>query len=71
MGLCRDARLIAVLGTCWKEDGQITNEIRIIDADGRLIGRYAKRCLTYGEARGFKVGDTPLVHQVKVSRSAL
>jgi predicted amidohydrolase len=65
MGLCRDARLIAVLGTCWKENDQTTNEIQIIDADGKLVGRYAKRCLTYGEAKNFKVGDTPLVHQVK------
>ena len=52
--LCRDARLIAVLGTCWKENGQTTNEIRIIDADGKLVGRYAKRCLTYGDAKLFK-----------------
>ena len=64
MGLCRDARLIAVLGTCWKENSQTTNEIQMIDADGKLVGRYAKRCLTYGEAKNFKVGDTPLVHQV-------
>jgi predicted amidohydrolase len=64
MGLCRDARLIAVLGTIWKENGQFTNEIQIVDADGKLVGRYAKRCLTYGEAKHFAVGDTPLVHQV-------
>jgi len=55
MGLCRDARLIALLGTCWKENGQITNELQIIDADGKLVGRYAKRCLTYGDAKHFKV----------------
>lgn len=64
MGLCRDARVIAVLGTCWKVNGQTTNEIQIIDADGKLAGRYSKHCLTYGDAKHFTVGDTPLVHQV-------
>jgi predicted amidohydrolase len=64
MSLCRDARVIAVLGTCWQENGQFTNEIQIIDADGKLVGRYAKHCLTYSEAKNYKVGDTPLVHQV-------
>src|SRR5256885_17125380 len=29
--LCRDARVIALLGTCWQENGQTTNEIQIID----------------------------------------
>ena len=64
MALCRDARVIAVLGTCWQENGQITNEILIIDAEGKVVGRYVKRCLTYGEAKNYKAGDTPLVHQV-------
>src|SRR5262245_6798693 len=41
MGLCRDARLIALMGTCWQEIDHLTNEILIIDADGKLIGRYA------------------------------
>lgn len=64
MRLCRDARVIAVLGTCWQANGQTTNEILIIDAEGKVIARYVKRCLTYGEAKNFKAGDTPLVHQV-------
>jgi predicted amidohydrolase len=64
MGLCREGRVTAVLGTCWKEKGQTTNELQIISPEGKLAGRYAKRCLTYGDAKQFKVGETPLVHEV-------
>jgi len=64
MAMCRDARVTCVLGTCWRENGQLTNEIVIIDAEGKVVARYVKRCLTYGEAKNFKAGDTPLVYQV-------
>jgi predicted amidohydrolase len=64
MAMCREARVTCVLGTCWQENGQITNQIVIIDAEGKVVARYVKRCLTYGEAKNYKVGDTPLVHQV-------
>ena len=30
---------------------------------GKLVGRYAKTCLTYGDAKQFAKGTFPLVHQ--------
>ena len=63
--MCRRARITGLIGTCWKEDGRTYNEIRIVDSDGALVGRYAKRCLTYGDARQFAVGRSPLVHAIR------
>ncbi|MCZ6794087.1 MAG: carbon-nitrogen hydrolase family protein [Planctomycetota bacterium] len=63
-GLCRDARINALVGTCWKEGGKTYNEIRIVDPSGKLVGRYAKTCLAYGDARQFEKGKFPLVHRV-------
>ena len=34
---------------------------RIIDAKGALAGVYAKKCLTYGDAKSVSPGTTPLV----------
>lgn len=62
--LCRDARVNALIGTCWKEDDQTYNEIRIVDSSGALVGRYAKTCLTYGDARQFTAGTSQLVHDI-------
>jgi predicted amidohydrolase len=62
--LCRDICVNALIGTCWKEGGQTFNEIRIVDSKGTLVGRYAKTCLTYGDAEQFAPGTFPLVHEV-------
>ena len=62
--LCRDLGVNALLGTCWKEGGQTFNEIRMVDSTGALVGRYAKMCLTYGDAKQFAPGTFPLVHEV-------
>lgn len=61
---CRDTMINALVGTCWKEDGKTYNEIRLVDATGKLVGRYAKTCLTYGDAKQFTKGPFPLVHKV-------
>lgn len=62
-GLCKDAGVIGLIGTCWKEDeGKPHNQIRIVDRSGELIGRYSKTCLTYGDAKQFASGGFPLVH---------
>src|SRR5689334_14919300 len=61
--LCRDAQVIGLIGTCWKEDGKTYNQVRIVGADGKLAGRYAKVCLTYGDAKLFAPGTFPLVHR--------
>lgn len=63
--LCRKTKLFALLGTCWKEEGKTFNEIRILDDGGEQIGRYAKHCLTYSDAKQFAEGTTPLVHSVR------
>jgi predicted amidohydrolase len=63
--LCQEAGLIGLIGTCWKEDAEKPhNQIRIVDRDGQLAGRYSKTCLTYGDAREFAAGGFPLVHDV-------
>lgn len=62
--LCRDAKLSGLIGTCWKEGDKTYNEIRIVNSTGNLVGRYAKRCLTYGDAKQFTAGPFPLVHNV-------
>jgi predicted amidohydrolase len=62
--LCREAGVIGLVGTCWKEDRKTYNQVRIIGADGKLAGRYAKVCLTYGDAKEFAPGTFPLVHQI-------
>ena len=61
--LCREAEITALIGTCWKEPQGVFNEIRIVDREGRLAGRYAKICLTRGDAKQFEVGTFPLVHE--------
>lgn len=62
---CSRAKLVGLIGTCWKEDaGKPHNEIRIVDRTGALAARYSKTCLTYGDAEQFSVGDFPLVHEV-------
>jgi predicted amidohydrolase len=65
-GLCRDAAVIGLIGTCWKEEAaeKPHNQIRIVDRNGELAGRYAKTCLTYGDAKEYAAGGFPLVHTV-------
>ncbi len=62
--LSRDAKVNALVGTCWKEDGKTYNEIRVVDSTGKLVGRYAKTCLTYGDAKQFAKGSFSLVHRI-------
>jgi predicted amidohydrolase len=62
--LCSQNAVTAVVGTCWKEDGKTYNELRIVNSQGDLVGRYAKRCLTYSDAEQFAAGQGPLVHTV-------
>lgn len=59
--LCRKHKLIGLIGTCWKENGKTFNQVRIVGSDGKLIGAYAKRCLTYGDAKWTAPGTTDLV----------
>jgi predicted amidohydrolase len=62
--LCKKIRINALLGTCWKEGGKTFNEIRLVDCEGKLVGRYAKQCLTYGDAKQFVPGTFPFVHEI-------
>jgi predicted amidohydrolase len=59
--LCREAGVIGLVGTGWKEQGKTYNQIRILDAQGLLVGQYAKTCLCYSEA-DFTAGGFPMVH---------
>jgi predicted amidohydrolase len=64
-GLCKEAGVIGIIGTCWKEDdGKPHNQIRIVDRAGEPAGRYSKTCLTYGDAKEFAAGGNPFLHTV-------
>lgn len=62
--LCRKFGVVGLVGTAWKEEEKLFNQVRIIDAAGRLAGVHAKKCLTYGEAKHLSPGTTPLVFSV-------
>lgn len=59
--LCRKFAVAALVGTAWQEKDKRFNQVRIIDATGALAGVYAKKCLTYGDAKHVSPGTTPLV----------
>jgi len=59
--LCREAALIGLIGTGWKEKDKTYNQIRIVDAQGLLADQYAKSCLCYSES-DFTAGGYPMVH---------
>lgn len=62
--LCRKFAVTALVGTGWKEEDKLFNQVRIIDAAGALAGVYAKKCLTYGDAKSVSPGTTSLVFPV-------
>src|SRR6476660_4319329 len=62
--MCRKFAVTALVGTAWKEEDKTFNQVRIIDAAGALAGVYAKKCLTYGDAKTVSAGTTPLVFSV-------
>src|SRR5262245_8725811 len=62
--MCRKFSVMALVGTAWKEEDKTFNQVRIIDATGALAGVYAKKCLTYGDAKLVSAGTTPLVFPV-------
>jgi len=59
--LCRKYAVTGLVGTGWKEVDKLFNQVRIIDATGALAGVYAKKCLTYGDAKSVSPGTSPLV----------
>jgi NAD+ synthase (glutamine-hydrolysing) len=61
---CRKFAVIGLVGTGWKEEDKLFNQVRIIDAKGALVDVYAKKCLTYGDAKSVSPGMTPLVFSV-------
>jgi len=62
--MCRKFAVTALVGTAWKEEDKIFNQVRIADATGALVGVYAKKCLTYGDAKTVSPGTTELVFSV-------
>jgi predicted amidohydrolase len=62
-GLCRDASVVGLIGTGWRDEGgKPQNQVRVVGRDGNLVGRYAKTCLTFSDARAFAPGGLPMVH---------
>lgn len=59
--LCRKFAVTGLVGTGWKEQDKLFNQVRIIDAKGALVGAYDKKCLTYGDAKRVSPGKSPLV----------
>jgi predicted amidohydrolase len=62
--ICRKFAVTALVGTAWKEEDKTFNQVRIIDATGAPAGVYAKKCLTYGDAKTVSPGTTELVFSV-------
>lgn len=58
--LCKEANVIGLVGTGWKEKGETYNQIRIVSPTGHLIGQYAKTCLCYNE-QDWTAGGGPVV----------
>jgi len=61
--LCREHHVIGLIGTGWKEGGKTYDQIRIVDATGKLVAQCAKTCLCYNES-GFTPGGFPMIHVV-------
>ncbi len=59
--LCREYRVIGLIGTGWQEGGKKYDQIRIVDGTGMLAAQYAKTCLCYNES-GFTPGGFPMIH---------
>ena len=62
--MCRKFAVTALVGTAWQEQDKRFNQVRIIDATGAPAGAYAKKCLTYGDAKTVSAGTTDLVFSV-------
>jgi len=62
---CREAGVITLLGTGHKHLGVITNQARVIGADGALIGLHEKTVLTPGEADWTEPGRRLHVFEAK------
>ena len=59
--LCHKYRIIGLIATGWKQDGKTYDEIRIVDATGKMADQYAKTCLCYNESE-FTAGGYPMIH---------
>lgn len=59
--LCRKSRTVGLIATGWKQGGKTYDEIRIVDAAGKLVDQYAKTCLCYNESE-FTAGEYPMIH---------
>ncbi len=60
--LTKASAAVAFIGTSWKnDDGSVENQLRMVGADGEVFGSYAKRCLTYGDAKWARPGTGDLV----------
>ena len=60
--LTKELRLTSLIGTSWKNaDGSVENQVRMVGLDGMVFGAYAKRCLTYGDAKWARPGTGDLV----------
>lgn len=59
---CRQYQVIGLIGTGWNENGNDYNQVRVVDAQGKLLSVYAKTCLTYGDAKEFAPGPISIMH---------
>lgn len=59
---CRQHQVIGLIGTGWNENGKDYNQVRVVDAQGKLVSVYAKTCLTYGDAKEFAPGPISMMH---------
>ncbi len=59
---CRRYRVVGLIGTGWNENGKDYNQVRVVDAHGKLVSVYAKTCLTYGDTQEFAPGPISMLH---------
>jgi predicted amidohydrolase len=64
--LCREVSVVGLIGTCWYEGpGKPENQVRVVGPSGELVGRYAKTCLTFADAKEFEAGGHSAVHEAR------
>ena len=61
-GLCRELKIVGLIGTGWRENGKCYNAVQVVQRDGKVASTFAKTCLTRGDTHEFDPGPIHLMH---------